>query len=56
MPNLPDSHGHYGEFGGRYAAETLMLAKAVVRAKLVNQRTLLMRCLRGRARCIRSTG
>ena len=28
-------------------AECLTLAKAVVRAKLTNQRTLLMRCLRG---------
>src|SRR5947207_162016 len=26
MPNMPDSHGHYGKFGGRYAAETLMPA------------------------------
>src|SRR5262249_53292277 len=30
-------------------AEALKLSKAVVRAKLANQRTLLMRCLRGRA-------
>ncbi len=30
-------------------AECLALSKAVVRAKLVNQRTLLMRCLRARA-------
>ncbi|HXW85055.1 MAG TPA: tryptophan synthase subunit beta [Candidatus Binataceae bacterium] len=26
MPNLPDSHGHFAEFGGRYVAETLMPA------------------------------
>ncbi len=26
MPAIPDSHGHYGEFGGRYVAETLMPA------------------------------
>jgi tryptophan synthase beta chain len=26
MPSLPDSHGHYGEFGGKYVAETLMPA------------------------------
>src|SRR5271170_1207266 len=26
MPNLPDSRGHFGEFGGRYVAETLMPA------------------------------
>ena len=28
MPSLPDSHGHYGEFGGKYVAETLMPALA----------------------------
>src|SRR5258708_39895877 len=26
MQNLPDRHGHYGQFGGRYVAETLMPA------------------------------
>ena len=26
MPALPDRHGHFGEFGGRYVAETLMPA------------------------------
>jgi tryptophan synthase beta chain len=26
MPNLPDSQGHFGTFGGRYVAETLMPA------------------------------
>ena len=26
MPSLPDSHGHFGEFGGTYVAETLMPA------------------------------
>jgi tryptophan synthase beta chain len=26
MPSLPDSHGHFGEFGGKYVAETLMPA------------------------------
>jgi tryptophan synthase beta chain len=26
MPGLPDSHGHFGEYGGRYVAETLMPA------------------------------
>ena len=26
MPNLPDSRGHFEEFGGRYVAETLMPA------------------------------
>ena len=26
MQSLPDSHGHFGEFGGRYVAETLMPA------------------------------
>ena len=26
MPNLPDSHGHFGHFGGKYVAETLMPA------------------------------
>ena len=26
MPSQPDSHGHFGIFGGRYAAETLMPA------------------------------
>src|SRR2546425_7060239 len=26
MPSLPDSRGHYGHYGGRYAAETLMPA------------------------------
>ncbi len=26
MPTLPDRNGHYGEFGGRYVAETLMPA------------------------------
>jgi tryptophan synthase beta chain len=26
MQNLPDSRGHFGEFGGRYVAETLMPA------------------------------
>ena len=26
MPNLPDSHGHFGQFGGKYVAETLMPA------------------------------
>jgi tryptophan synthase beta chain len=24
--NLPDEHGRYGDFGGRYAPETLMTA------------------------------
>jgi tryptophan synthase beta chain len=28
MPSLPDSHGHYGAFGGKYVAETLMPALA----------------------------
>jgi tryptophan synthase beta chain len=28
MPSLPDSHGHFGEFGGMYVAETLMPALA----------------------------
>src|SRR5271167_3016048 len=28
MPSLPDSHGHFGEFGGKYVAETLMPALA----------------------------
>jgi tryptophan synthase beta chain len=28
MPSLPDSHGHYGQFGGKYVAETLMPALA----------------------------
>ena len=26
MQNLPDSHGHFGQFGGRFVAETLMPA------------------------------
>src|SRR5215472_15220634 len=26
MQNLPDSHGHFGPYGGRYVAETLMPA------------------------------
>src|SRR5438309_6766922 len=26
MPSLPDSHGHFGPFGGQYVAETLMPA------------------------------
>ena len=26
MPRLPDSHGHFGPYGGRYVAETLMPA------------------------------
>ncbi|HUA34950.1 MAG TPA: tryptophan synthase subunit beta [Candidatus Binataceae bacterium] len=26
MPNLPDSHGHFGQFGGKYVAEILMPA------------------------------
>jgi tryptophan synthase beta chain len=26
MPSLPDSRGHFGEFGGKYVAETLMPA------------------------------
>lgn len=26
MPSLPDSHGHFGVFGGKYVAETLMPA------------------------------
>src|SRR5579862_3256967 len=26
MPTLPDRHGHFGIFGGRYVAETLMPA------------------------------
>src|SRR5215470_16965486 len=26
MPTLPDRHGHFGVFGGRYVAETLMPA------------------------------
>src|SRR5579862_7836325 len=26
MPSLPDSHGHFGEFGGKFVAETLMPA------------------------------
>src|SRR5579863_9322373 len=26
MPSLPDSHGHFGQYGGRYVAETLMPA------------------------------
>src|SRR5207245_2891194 len=26
MPSLPDSRGHFGEYGGRYVAETLMPA------------------------------
>ena len=26
MPALPDRLGHYGQFGGRYVAETLMPA------------------------------
>ena len=26
MPTLPDRHGHFGKFGGRYVAETLMPA------------------------------
>jgi tryptophan synthase beta chain len=26
MPGFPDSHGHFGEYGGRYVAETLMPA------------------------------
>ena len=26
MPSLPDNHGHFGEFGGKYVAETLMPA------------------------------
>jgi tryptophan synthase beta chain len=28
MQNYPDKHGHFGEFGGRYVAETLMPALA----------------------------
>ncbi len=28
MPSLPDSRGHFGEFGGKYVAETLMPALA----------------------------
>src|SRR6204780_2992529 len=28
MPSLPDSHGHFGEFGGKYVAETLIPALA----------------------------
>jgi tryptophan synthase beta chain len=28
MPNYPDKRGHFGEFGGRYVAETLMPALA----------------------------
>ena len=27
MQSLPDSHGHFGEYGGRYVAETLMPAR-----------------------------
>ena len=23
-PNLPDAHGHFGQYGGRYVPETLM--------------------------------
>ena len=23
-PRLPDEHGHFGQYGGRYVAETLM--------------------------------
>ncbi len=26
MLNLPDKHGHFGEYGGRWVAETLMPA------------------------------
>jgi tryptophan synthase beta chain len=26
MQNLPDSHGRFGQFGGRFVAETLMPA------------------------------
>jgi tryptophan synthase beta chain len=26
MVNYPDTHGHFGPFGGRYVAETLMPA------------------------------
>src|SRR5579885_875375 len=26
MQNLPDKHGHFGEYGGRWVAETLMPA------------------------------
>src|SRR5262249_53268547 len=26
LPSLPDSHGHFGPFGGKYVAETLMPA------------------------------
>ncbi len=26
MPSLPDRHGHFGQYGGRYVAETLMPA------------------------------
>src|SRR6202023_1041735 len=28
MPSLPDNRGHFGEFGGKYVAETLMPALA----------------------------
>ena len=24
MQNVPDSRGHFGQFGGKYVAETLM--------------------------------
>ena len=26
MQNVPDSRGHFGQFGGKYVAETLMPA------------------------------
>src|SRR5688572_6064924 len=32
MNNLPDEHGRFGEFGGRYVPETLMTANEAAKA------------------------
>ena len=34
--SLPDEHGHFGMFGGRYVAETLMPLVAVERSQTVD--------------------
>ena len=39
MPSLPDSKGHFGVFGGRYVAETIMPALTELEAAYRESRT-----------------
>src|SRR4029078_6003335 len=38
LPRLPDRRGHFGPYGGRYVAETLMPALAELEAAYAKQR------------------